>query len=163
MSKKQLAAKERKRAKKAPKNIYDSEKMTLADAVQVLRVRRVCVSHCACFDVDRQAVEVASPNATYELVVKTEMGKGSTIPKGRFDLPRQTKEQSKDRILVFAEGRQAEEAKAKEVERVKAEVKDAVGKRKAAEPVPVDEVVISKKARVDEEEDEQGEEDDDDD
>ena len=111
MSKKQLAAKERKRAKKAPKNIYDSEKMTLADAVQVLRVRRVCVSHRPCLDVDRQAVEVASPNATYELVVKTEMGKGSTIPKGRFDLPRQTKEQSKDRILVFAEGRQAEEAK----------------------------------------------------
>ncbi|EJF67106.1 ribosomal protein L1 [Dichomitus squalens] len=94
LSKKQLAAKERKRAKKAPKNIYDSEKMTLTDAVEVLR-----------------AVEVASPNATYELVVKTEMGKGSTIPKGRFDLPRQTKEQTKDRILVFAEGRQAEEAK----------------------------------------------------
>lgn len=94
LSKKQLAAKERKRAKKAPKNIYDSEKMTLTDAVEVLR-----------------AVEVASPNATYELVVKTEMGKGSTIPKGRFLLPRQTKEQSKDRILVFAEGRQAEEAK----------------------------------------------------
>ncbi|KAI1794007.1 ribosomal protein L1 [Ganoderma leucocontextum] len=94
LSKKQLAAKERKRAKKAPKNIYDSEKMTLGDAVEVLR-----------------AVEVASPNATYELVVKTEMGKGSTIPKGRFNLPRQTKEQSKDRVLVFAEGRQAEEAK----------------------------------------------------
>lgn len=58
-----------------------------------------------------KAVEVASPNATYELVVKTEMGKGSTIPKGRFDLPRETKAQAKDRILVFAEGRQAEEAK----------------------------------------------------
>ena len=39
LSKKQLAAKERKRAKKAPKSIYDSEKMTLSDAVEVLRVR----------------------------------------------------------------------------------------------------------------------------
>lgn len=58
-----------------------------------------------------QAVEVASPESTYELVVKTEMGKGTTIPKGRYNLPRETKEQSKDRILVFAEGRQAEEAK----------------------------------------------------
>lgn len=56
-------------------------------------------------------MEVASPNATYELVVKTAMGKGSTIPKGRYNLPRATKEQSKDRILVLAEGRQAEEAK----------------------------------------------------
>ena len=40
LSKKQLAAKERKRAKKAPKSIYDGEKMTLSDAVEVLRVRR---------------------------------------------------------------------------------------------------------------------------
>ncbi|KAI8981201.1 ribosomal protein L1 [Trametes punicea] len=94
LTKKQLALKEKKRAKKAKKSIYDKEKMTLADAINVLR-----------------AVEVASPNATYELVIKTEMGKGSTIPKGRFNLPRETKPQAKDRILVFAEGRQAEEAK----------------------------------------------------
>ncbi|OSD06140.1 ribosomal protein L1 [Trametes coccinea BRFM310] len=93
-TKKQLALKERKRAKKAKKSIYDNEKMTLSDAINVLR-----------------AVEVASPNATYELVIKTEMGKGTTIPKGRFNLPRETKAQAKDRILVFAEGRQAEEAK----------------------------------------------------
>ena len=86
--------------------------MTLTDAVEVLRVCRVSILRSACLEVgDRQAVEVASPTATYELVIKTEMGKGSTVPKGRFDLPRQTKEQSKDRILVFAEGRQAEEAK----------------------------------------------------
>lgn len=39
------------------------------------------------------------------------MGKGSTIPKGRFALPREPKSKTKDRILVFAEGRQAEEAK----------------------------------------------------
>ena len=58
-----------------------------------------------------QAVEVASPSGTYELVVKTAMIKGTTIPKGRFSLPRETKEGSKDRILVFAEGQQAEDAK----------------------------------------------------
>lgn len=39
------------------------------------------------------------------------MGKGSAIPKGRYALPREAKSVSKDRILVFAEGRQAEEAK----------------------------------------------------
>ena len=37
-TKKQLAVKERKRAKKAKKSIYDNEKMTLADAINVLRV-----------------------------------------------------------------------------------------------------------------------------
>lgn len=58
-----------------------------------------------------QAVEVAHPNATYELVIKTEMKKGTTIPKGRYSLPRETKAQKQDRILVFAEGRLAEEAK----------------------------------------------------
>ena len=39
------------------------------------------------------------------------MGKGSAIPKGRYALPREPKSMSKDRILVFAEGRQAEEAR----------------------------------------------------
>ncbi|OCH90068.1 ribosomal protein L1 [Obba rivulosa] len=94
LTKKQLAAKERKRALKARKNIYDSEKMTLEDAIAVLR-----------------AVEVASPNSTYELVIKTLMGKGTAVPKGRYTLPREAKEATKDRILVFAEGKQAEEAR----------------------------------------------------
>lgn len=39
LSKKTLAAKAKKRALKSRKNIYDSEKMTLADAIAVLRVR----------------------------------------------------------------------------------------------------------------------------
>ena len=63
----------------------------------------------------------------------------------------------------------AEEERLKEVERIKSEVQDAVGKRKAEESVPVDEVVISKKARVegeddvaDEEEDEEDEDEDED-
>jgi len=56
-------------------------------------------------------VEVASPNATYELVIKTEMKTGTAIPKGRINLPREAKTKTQDRILVFAEGRQADEAK----------------------------------------------------
>lgn len=111
-TKKQLAAKARKKALKARKNIYDSEKMTLADAIAVLRVcPLVCFLRYASSLVTLQAVEVTAPNATYELVVRTEMKKGSTIPKGRYSLPREPKEKSKDRILVFAEGRIAEEAK----------------------------------------------------
>lgn len=58
-----------------------------------------------------QAVETTRPYATYELTVKTQMGRGSTIPKGRINLPREAKVKTKDRVLVFAEGRQAEGAK----------------------------------------------------
>jgi len=39
------------------------------------------------------------------------MGNGVAVPKGRFKLPRQVKAQAEDRILVFAEGKLAEEAK----------------------------------------------------
>ena len=38
LTKAQLAAKARKKAAKAPKNIYDAEKMPLSDAIAVLRV-----------------------------------------------------------------------------------------------------------------------------
>jgi len=93
-TKKALAAKARKKALKARKNIYDSEKMTLTDAIHVLR-----------------AVEVGSPNASYELTIKTGMPRGSAVPKGRISLPREPKAKGKDRVLVFAEGRPAEEAK----------------------------------------------------
>ncbi|KAF9502169.1 ribosomal protein L1 [Pleurotus eryngii] len=93
-SKKTLAAKAKRRAAKARKNIYDSEKMPLLDAIAVLR-----------------AVEVAKPNATYELFVKTQIKNGVAIPKGRVNLPREAKSKTEDKILVFAEGRQAEEAK----------------------------------------------------
>lgn len=93
-TKKQLAAKARKRALKTRKNIYEHERMTLQDAINVLR-----------------SVEVAAPNSTYEIVIKTAMTKGTTIPKGRYSLPREAKTQTRDRILVFAEGKQAEEAR----------------------------------------------------
>lgn len=33
------------------------------------------------------------------------------VPKGRVNLPREAKPKTEDKILVFAEGRQAEEAK----------------------------------------------------
>ena len=46
-----------------------------------------------------------------ELVIKTAMPKGTTIPKGRLTWPREAKPQSEETILVFAEGRQADEAK----------------------------------------------------
>ena len=56
-------------------------------------------------------MEVASPNATYELYVKTEIKNGVAVPKGRVNLPREAKAKTEDKILVFAEGRLAEEAK----------------------------------------------------
>ena len=113
LSKKQLALKEQKRAKKSRKNIYDKEKMTLEDAINVLRVRDISSVYPTCVfrTLFPKAVEVTSPKTTFELVIKTAMGKGTTIPKGRFNLPRATKEGAKDRILVFADGRLAEEAK----------------------------------------------------
>ncbi len=39
------------------------------------------------------------------------MGRGMAIPKGRYNLPREAKRLVGDRILVFAEGKAAEEAK----------------------------------------------------
>ena len=111
-TKKQLAAKARKRALKVRKHIYDSEKMRLQDAVAVLRVSTGDFVRCAVrYSRVPKAVEVARPNATLELVIKTAMPKGTTIPKGRLTWPREAKSQSEERVLVFAEGRQADEAK----------------------------------------------------
>ena len=39
------------------------------------------------------------------------MPKGATIPKGRLIWPREVKPRSEETVLVFAEGRQADEAK----------------------------------------------------
>lgn len=54
--------------------------------------------------------------------------------------------------------KRVDEERLQELERVKAELKGDVGKRKAEEPVAVDEVVISKKPRMDEEEEDEEEE-----
>ncbi len=70
------------------------------------------LSRCQSTDLRPKAVEVASPNATFELTIKTAMGKGITVPKGRYTLPREAKSKSQDRILVFAEGQIADDAKA---------------------------------------------------
>ncbi|TFK77520.1 ribosomal protein L1 [Pluteus cervinus] len=93
-SKKALAAKSRRRAAKVAKAEEKLEKLSLLDAINVLR-----------------AVEVASPNSAYELFVKTEIKNGIAVPRGRVNLPREAKAKTEDKILVFAEGRQAEEAK----------------------------------------------------
>lgn len=39
------------------------------------------------------------------------MPKGTTIPKGRINMPRPAKTKAKETVLVFAEGRQADEAR----------------------------------------------------
>jgi len=93
-SKKALAAKARRKAAIASKLDAQAEKLSLPDAISVLR-----------------AVEVASPNSTYNLFIKAEMKNGVAVPKGRVNLPREAKPMAEDKILVFAEGRQAEEAK----------------------------------------------------
>lgn len=111
-TKKQLAAKARKKASKVRKHIYDSEKIQLQDAVAILRVRTRDFGRCAVqYSCISKAVEVSRPNATLEVVIKTAMPKGTTIPKGRLTWPREAKPQSEERVLVFAEGRQADEAK----------------------------------------------------
>lgn len=43
-TKKQMAAKARRRAAKAPKSIYDAEKVTLVEAIAILRVRVFLIS-----------------------------------------------------------------------------------------------------------------------
>ncbi|KAG6851368.1 hypothetical protein H0H93_005766 [Arthromyces matolae] len=93
-SKKAAAAKARRKAALAAKKVDRSEFMSLADAVAVLR-----------------SVEVSSPNSTLDLFIKTEIKNGVAVPKGRVSLPREAKAMAEDKILVFAQGRQAEEAK----------------------------------------------------
>ncbi|KAF5366934.1 hypothetical protein D9757_010840 [Collybiopsis confluens] len=93
-SKKALAAKEKRRAAKVSLAQSKLEQLPLLSAISVLR-----------------AVEVASPKAMYELYIKTELGNGVAVPKGRFKLPKEAKARPEEKVLVFAEGRQAEEAK----------------------------------------------------
>lgn len=112
-SKKSLAAKAKRKAATAAKADEQLEKLSLADAIAVLRVghskSRLDGTHTNGSLL--QAVEVASPNATYELFIKTEIKSGIAVPKGRVNLPREAKPKTEDKVLVFAEGREAEEAK----------------------------------------------------
>ncbi|KAK7063848.1 natural resistance-associated macrophage protein-domain-containing protein [Favolaschia claudopus] len=94
-SKKAMAAKLRRRAAKEAKLVDHSGDMSLDSAISVLR-----------------ALEVARPHGCYELFVKADLrGGGIAVPKGRINIPREPKPKAEDTILVFAEGRQAEEAK----------------------------------------------------
>ena len=43
--------------------------------------------------------------------MKTGVGNGLAVPKGRVSLPREAKKSSEEKIVVFAEGKIAEEAK----------------------------------------------------
>ncbi|KAF6754296.1 50S ribosomal protein L1 [Ephemerocybe angulata] len=81
-SKKAMAAKAKRREAIAAKLDAKAEKLPLLDAIQVLR-----------------AVEVASPNAIYELSIKTLVGNGIAVPKGRVSLPREAKSSPDEKIL----------------------------------------------------------------
>ncbi|KAH7914371.1 Hsp90 protein-domain-containing protein [Hygrophoropsis aurantiaca] len=67
-------------------------------------------------------------------------------------------EKEKRRKEEEDKARQIDDEREREVERIKAEVQDLV-KRKAEDPVPMDELIVSKKPRVEESEDEENEED----
>ncbi|CCL99417.1 uncharacterized protein FIBRA_01435 [Fibroporia radiculosa] len=58
--------------------------------------------------------------------------------------------------------RGGDEERLREVERIKSEVQEMIGKRKAEEVEPMEEVLITKKAKVEEDEDEEDDEDEDD-
>jgi large subunit ribosomal protein L1 len=110
-SKKAAAAKARRKVAFAAADEARAEKLTLADAVSVLRVRTFHSLIMNLLNIPSQAVEVASPNNTYELFVKTEIKSGIAVPKGRVNLPREAKPRPEEKVLVFSEGRQAEEAR----------------------------------------------------
>lgn len=116
ISKKKMQAKERRRELKRiqkTQGAYEAEKMTLVDAIRTLRVSIPNIISLHFFhDFLFQAVDISHPNATYELVIKTMLGRGSVPPRGRLNLPYSPKPAREDKILVFADGRAAEAAKA---------------------------------------------------
>ncbi|KIY46339.1 ribosomal protein L1 [Fistulina hepatica ATCC 64428] len=70
------------------------ESLPLNEAIKVLR-----------------STEVAYPNTAYHLFVKTQVGNGVAVPKGRITWPRDAKPKAEETIVVFAEGKQAGDAK----------------------------------------------------
>jgi transcription elongation regulator 1 len=102
------------------------------------------------------------------LRVKTTEGNTFYTHKGRKESVWTVPEEIKDAVSALDEeernaAAQAEEAAIlaqQEVERVKAAAKESIGKRKA-EAIPVEEVIISKKAKVEDEEDEEDEDEED--
>ncbi|KAK0233787.1 ribosomal protein L1-like protein [Armillaria fumosa] len=93
-SKRAMAAKiKRKAAAAAAKDT--STRLTLQDAIGVLK-----------------AISIPSPRAsTVSLLVKTKLGTGVAVPRGRYKLPKEATNAAEDIVCVFAEGRQADDAK----------------------------------------------------
>ncbi|KAF8915113.1 ribosomal protein L1-like protein [Mucidula mucida] len=58
-----------------------------------------------------KAISLSPRPPTLSLFVKAKMGSGIPIPRGRYKLPREPKSKTEQTILVFAEGRQADDAK----------------------------------------------------
>ncbi|RDX55471.1 hypothetical protein OH76DRAFT_1339032 [Lentinus brumalis] len=120
---------------------------------------------------EKPAVKTPIPGTPWLRVITTE---GNTFythtgeKRSVWTVPEEIKDAvqqlEREEALKKAEAaKKAEEAKMKEVERIQSEVQEmVVAKRKAEEPVPVDEVVVTKRAKV-EEEDEEDEEDEDED
>ncbi|KAF7793686.1 hypothetical protein EIP86_004801 [Pleurotus ostreatoroseus] len=99
-------------------------------------------------------VETTEGNVFY--THKVEKRSVWTIPDEIKDAVESLEQEEKQRAQHAAQSQ--EDVSMKEVERIKSEVQDMVGKRKADEVVPMDEVeVVSKKARVDEEDEEDDE------
>lgn len=88
--------------------------MTLSDAATVLKVslseNAVIYKLLTKESIHWQAVEVSSPRAAYELSVLTHFAKGSAAPRGRVSLPHDPRT-GEEKILVFADGKNAEVAK----------------------------------------------------
>lgn len=88
-----------------------------------------------------------------------------TVPEEIRDAVAQLEREEAEKKAAEAEAahRQAEEDRARQVEQIQREVGEMVGKRKAEEPVPMEEFVVAKKAKMDgsdEEEEEDDEEED---
>ncbi|KIY65989.1 ribosomal protein L1 [Cylindrobasidium torrendii FP15055 ss-10] len=93
VSKRARAAKEKRKAA-VLQRLDHTTKMKINDALDVL-----------------QAASIGPRADTLSLHVNAKLGSGIAVPKGRYKLARPAKEQTQDVILVFAEGRQADDAK----------------------------------------------------
>ena len=120
---------------------------------------------------EKPAVKTPIPGTPWLRVITTE---GNTFythtgeKRSVWTVPEEIKDaveelEREEALKKAEEAKRAEEARMKEVERIQAEVQEMVGKRKAEEPVPVDEVVVTKKAKVEDEDEEDEDEEEDED
>ncbi|KAI0698538.1 hypothetical protein C8T65DRAFT_581745 [Cerioporus squamosus] len=121
---------------------------------------------------EKPAVKTPIPGTPWLRVITTE---GNTFythtgeKRSIWNVPEEIKDaveqlEREEALKKAEQARKAEEARMKEVERVQSEVQEMVAaKRKAEGPVPVDEVVVTKRAKVEDEAEEDEEEDEDED